>query len=499
MPKLSPAREAVALLVGLTLLSRGKVRDTYLLPCGKLLQVATDAISIFDFILNAMIPWKGIILTAMSVFWFLLLKKFGIRTHLVAYGSGIDKYLPKHLRGNVDLQCRALVVEKLDMVKKYEFIPRAVLTGSAVEPYKRTGKIFGERLPEGLQDGDELPSPMDTATTKAVVGHDEHVSAAAVRAEYPEVVYLAMKIFAIAQAVARKCGIFIADTKFEFGRKKVNGKYVWVLGDEALTPDSSRFWSLVEWLLSRIPIIGRKAPAGFDKEPTRAWGKTLGINDGKKFNPKKPADVVKVHAIPVPAAVTKATTERYRYIFWRLTGMTIETYLRVIMKVNIPEPAAKNVLLLFGSDSDITPEVKAVLADPARKAKVTAHAMSCHRNLMELAGYIALVGRRFDLIAGYGSMAFAQPGIVDALVASFKMETRVAGVACGEPGSEKLLAAQLSISQLPGQPVVMDDISGKVYTGPEGLKTLLDRVDNGELPPAKARKEKPVQWNVLDN
>jgi phosphoribosylaminoimidazole-succinocarboxamide synthase len=205
-------------LRGLRLLGRGKIRDIYLLPGRKLLIVATDGISIFDFVLNALVPLKGIILTAMSVFWFLLLEKFGIKHHMIAYGAGIDKYLPKHLRGNVDLQSRAIVVKRCAMVDDREFIVRQAITGSALEPYGETGEVCGHKLPPGLQDGDQLPYLLDTPSTKAKKGHDEHVSAEETRVKYPLQTYLAIKIFQIIDGWCRKCGIYLADFKLEFAK-----------------------------------------------------------------------------------------------------------------------------------------------------------------------------------------------------------------------------------------------------------------------------------------
>lgn len=487
--KHSPVRASWPLLKGLKVFSRGKVRDTYSLKNGLLLVVATDAISIFDFILNALVPLKGIILTALSVFWFKMMESFGIKTHLMAYGAGIDCYLPKHLRGNTDLQSRALVVRKKDMVDDVEFIVRDCLTGTGKKAYDETGEVCGHKLPKGLQDGDELPCILDTPSTKAKKGHDEHISAASVRAKRPKQTYLAIKIFQIGARYAAKMGIKLCDTKFEFAKDGT-------LTDEVLTPDSSRFWSFTEWLLSRKPAKDRKAPSAYDKQLARIWGILMGIN---KLDPKKPMDVKKVHAMVVPRWLIKQLTMVYRYIFWRLTEMTIEQYLRQVMGVRIPELPPKKILIICGSETDV-PEVDEMLDiyGSSMNAEIKGHVISCHRNPLELMKFIkGLRVRSFDLIICYGSKAFALPGVVDAWIHKFKKHILVAGVASGDTRSKEFLAAQLSIDEIPGQPVIMDELTGQVYACISGLRDLIHRVDYGELPPPKPRKDKPVRMGIF--
>lgn len=252
-----------------------------------------------------------------------MMKSYDIKTHLVAYGKGIDKYLPKHLRNNTDLQSRALVVEDLDMVDDVEFIVRGYLTGSGLDAYNKTGQVCGHKLPSGLQDGDKLPCLLDTPSTKAQVGHDEHRSATEVRAMWPEQTYLAFKIYQIANGYASSKGVVLADTKFELGKNVC-------LADEALTPDSSRFWDLSEWLESRKKPIGRKAPSSCDKQLVREWGKTKGFND---IDPKNPRDVARVHRMKVPQSIINQTTDTYCRIFCRLTGMALEQFQRKVMHI----------------------------------------------------------------------------------------------------------------------------------------------------------------------
>lgn len=487
MTKLSPARSEWAVISGLDLISRGKVRDTYRLKNNRLLVVATDSISIFDFVLNALVPMKGVILNAMNHFWLKYLAGFGFETHFVAAGADIDSYLPESLHGNADLQSRAMVVQELDMAP-YEFIFRICLTGSGLAAYKQNSRVCGHRLPSGLQDGDELPYILDTPTTKAEEGHDEHVSAGSVSAAYPGANYRMINMVQIAKAYAESRGIKLADTKFEGSLDK--------LGDEVLTPDSSRFWDLREWRESRKPREDRKAPSSLDKELVRIWGKSMGIN---KLDPKNPNDVAAVHALDVPVRVIAQTMQTYRYIFWRLTGKTIEQYLREEMKVQVLERPPKNVLIICGSDADL-PGVKTVCNDllpvplPA-KLNITVHIASCHRNPMDLQNLIYNL-QGVDVVIGVGSKALALPGVIDAWMHYFEKNIRVAGVALGEKGSKALMAARLSIEELPSQPVVINEMTGQAYTGYEGLYELLERIDKGELPPAKPRKEAPVQMNV---
>jgi phosphoribosylaminoimidazole-succinocarboxamide synthase len=486
---LSPARANVPLLEGLKLEGRGKVRDTYGLSPEELLSLATDGISIFDFVLNATVPLKGIILNAMNHFWSRHLRQFEIDTHLVAVGPQIDRHLPTNLRGNVDLQCRASVISKMRMAP-VEFIYRSVLTGSAVSSYKQTGTVCGHKLPAGLQDGDALPCILDTPTTKAEEGHDENMFYMDVRSERPQQTITGLQIFQICSNYCESRGIKLADTKFEFG---VNGR----IGDEICTPDSSRFWEYKAWLEGRKPKEGRKAPPPYDKQLVRAWGIEQGIN---KKKPEDPEDVAWVHSLQVPQGLIGATTQTYRYIFWRLTGLTIEDYLRYDMGIEVPARAVPKITIIAGSESDL-PVIKdvlgrlAILHGLSDNPKV--HVMSCHRNPHETMDF---AGKRpdTDVIICAGSKALALPGVMDAFAhASYAGDIPVIGVALGQPGSRELLAAQLSIEELPGAPVIMDEIAGHCYTGADGLAQALIRVVLGELPPARPRQAKPVKMNAL--
>ena len=481
----SPMRLSVPLLSGLKLRHRGKVRDTYELTDELLLSVATDAISIFDFVLNALIPGKGIILNAMNYFWSTHLAQFGIKTHLVAAGAAIDRYLPESLRGNSDLQARAVVIRKLEMVDR-EFIARILITGSGYESYRKTGQICGSTLPYGFQDGDALPYVLDTPTTKAEVGHDQHVSADQVRNHYPRQTRSLIDITQIASSYAASRGIKLADTKFEFGK-------CGTLADEILTPDSSRFYSLKDWEESRKKEV-RKAPISYDKQFVREWGKSHGVD--KLKDPQDPAQIRKVHELILPSAIVNRTSHIYRYILWRMTGQNRENYLSRQVGVNLPCDERK-IAVLCGSESDV-PGVQPYIEE-MKGARFFGGVISCHRNPHELDHFVNTQCDGLYAVLCAGSKAFALPGVLDARLHAAGKDVAVVGVALGEPGSESLKAAQLSIEQLPGQPVVMDEISGGCYSGPEGLRRALCRLVEGELPPHKDRTEKPVKMNLFKN
>ena len=330
MVMLSPMRAAVPLLDGLALLHRGKVRDTYEIDEDRMLVVSSDGVSIFDFVLNALIPKKGMILTAMSHFWFRFLEEYNVKTHFIAAGVGIDAFLPPHLRGNTDLQSRSMVVERLSM-DPVEFVARAYLTGSGLAEYARTGTMCGHLLPNGLQDGDELPTILDTPTTKAENGHDEALDYAAVLETYPHETLLLMDIFGAISVCAEDRGILLADTKMEFGR---NRSGLLMLGDEVGTPDSSRFWEEVIWREGRKIAEARKAPPPFDKQLVRAWGIAQGIDE---LDPLNADDTAHVHGLAVPQDLIRQTTHIYRYIFWRLIGIGVEEYMDRTLGVSLPK------------------------------------------------------------------------------------------------------------------------------------------------------------------
>ncbi len=240
--------------LGLPLIHAGKVRELFDLPRepAHLLMVATDNISAFDYVLDSTIPDKGVVLTQLSLWWF---KQLGdiVDNHVVSTD------VPDEVAG------RAIVAEKLDMVP-VECVARGYLTGSGWAEYQETGAVTGIALPAGLHDGSRLPEPIFTPATKAPMGeHDENVSfdqmsrtvgydtGAAIRD-------LTLRLYAKAEQIARERGIVLADTKFEFGRRPDG---VLVLGDEVLTPDSSRFWDADAYEAGRLE--------SFDKQYLRDW------------------------------------------------------------------------------------------------------------------------------------------------------------------------------------------------------------------------------------
>jgi phosphoribosylaminoimidazole-succinocarboxamide synthase len=271
----------------------GKVRDLYRLPDGRLLMVASDRISAFDFVLESTIPDKGAVLTRMSLWWFEQLADL-VPNHVVSSD------VPDAVLG------RAVVCEELEMYP-VECVARGYLTGSGLLDYRATGEVCGIPLPEGLEDGSRLPEPLFTPATKAALGdHDENVSYDAVvgvigdkpAAQLRE---LTLAVYDRAEQVARERGIILADTKLEFGSRPDESI---VLADEVLTPDSSRFWPADDWEPGR-------AQASYDKQIVRNW--LLSPESGWDRSSGTPPP-------PLPEAVVERTRSRYIEAFERLTG-----------------------------------------------------------------------------------------------------------------------------------------------------------------------------------
>ncbi|MBV9958051.1 MAG: phosphoribosylaminoimidazolesuccinocarboxamide synthase [Acidobacteria bacterium] len=285
-------------LAGLSLSRRGKVRDVYAVDAEHFLIIATDRISAFDCILPTPIARKGEVLTALSGFWFERLKEITPHHLLTANVEEMPEVVRQHaevLRG------RTMYVRRTD-VFPVECVVRGYLVGSGWKDYKRTGEVCGHRLPENLRESDQLPEPIFTPATKAEEGHDENISEAQMRdivgAEVTEALRdTSLRLYQEASEYARSRGIIIADTKFEFGR---DGEGNIILIDEALTPDSSRFWPADEY------EPGRSQPS-FDKQFVRDYLESL---DWDKTPP----------APPLPQEVADATTERYLEAYRLLTG-----------------------------------------------------------------------------------------------------------------------------------------------------------------------------------
>jgi phosphoribosylaminoimidazole-succinocarboxamide synthase len=284
-------------LSDLKLVRRGKVRDVYAVDDQHLLIVATDRISAFDCILPTAIARKGEVLTSLSRFWFEKLAHV-VSNHLVT--TNLEE-MPPVVERSETIKRRSMLVRKAD-VFPIECVVRGYLVGSGWKDYLRTGEVCGHRLPENLPESAELQEPIFTPSTKAEEGHDENISEEQVRGiigdETTERLReISLRLYKEARDYARSRGIIIADTKFEFGEDN-NGEIILV--DEALTPDSSRFWPAETY------SPGKSQPS-FDKQFVRDYLETL------NWDKRPPAP-------PLPAEVSNATTSRYLEAYRLLTG-----------------------------------------------------------------------------------------------------------------------------------------------------------------------------------
>ena len=276
-------------------LSAGKVRELYEIDDDTLLMVATDRISAYDWILSTPVPDKGRVLTAMSFHFFDIID---FPNHLA--GGPEDERIPAEVLG------RAMVCKKLDMVP-VECVARGYLTGSGLIDYKATQQVCGVDLPAGLVESSQLPEPIFTPAAKAELGeHDENVSLAQVadmvgKDLAEELKADTLKIYTQAATVAKERGIVLADTKFEFGRDK-DGTLV--IGDEVLTPDSSRYWPADEY------CEGKVQPS-FDKQYVRDWLTSPASGWDRTSDTQPPA---------LPADVIAATRARYIEAYEKISG-----------------------------------------------------------------------------------------------------------------------------------------------------------------------------------
>jgi phosphoribosylaminoimidazole-succinocarboxamide synthase len=287
----------------LQLIKRGKVRDVYSVDDANLLIIATDRISAFDCVLPTPIPRKGEVLTQLSRFWFDRLKQI-TPNHLVT--TRIEE-MPESVRHHGDmLRGRSMLARRTD-VFPVECVVRGYLVGSGWKDYLRTGEVCGHKLPANLRESDQLSEPIFTPATKAEEGHDENISEEQMRNiigdEATDTLRdVSLQLYREASNYARTRGIIIADTKFEFGRAS-DGQIILI--DEALTPDSSRFWPASEY------EPGRSQPS-FDKQYVRDYLESL---DWDKRPP----------APPLPQEVAEATTARYLEAYRLLTGKSLES------------------------------------------------------------------------------------------------------------------------------------------------------------------------------
>ena len=283
---------------GLLPAARGKVRDIYDLG-GQLLIVATDRLSAFDVILPTPIPDKGRVLTQLSLFWFQLLEDV-IPNHVL---SAIE-FPPPFDKFKDELTGRSMIVRKTQPLP-IECVARGYVSGSGWKDYRTTGKICGLQLPAGLRESDRLPEPIFTPATKAATGHDENISfeyaASLIGKELAEKVRaVSLELYLRAAAYAEPRGVILADTKFEFGL--LNNQLIWI--DEALTPDSSRFWSAAQY-----------SPGGpqasFDKQFVRDYLERMQW-------PKTPPGP------ELPPEVVEATRGKYREAYRILAGRELD-------------------------------------------------------------------------------------------------------------------------------------------------------------------------------
>ena len=294
-------------LAELPLIARGKVREMYALEgvdgASALLMVASDRISTYDAVHPTPIPDKGKVLTGLSVFWFE--KTAGIvANHLI---STVDA-VPEEVRG------RALVVRRLEMLP-VECVVRGYITGSGWKDYQASGSVSGIALPEGLQESERLPEPIFTPSTKADIGHDEAIDfedAVALvgdRALMERVRDASLELYSFAADHALANGVILADTKFEFGLdgSDRSSAPTLVLGDEVLTPDSSRYWPADGY------EVGRSQPS-FDKQYVRDWASASG------WDKKPPAPAI-------PQDVVDGTRARYVEAYERITGEPFQEWL----------------------------------------------------------------------------------------------------------------------------------------------------------------------------
>jgi len=281
----------------LKLYSRGKVRDIYELGDG-LLIISTDRLSVFDVVFNEGIPYKGAVLTQMSAFWFNITKNI-INNHMVS--TDISELSEEIGALSGELKYRSMLVKKTQPIKA-ECIVRGYLAGSGWKSYMKTGRICGVELPAGLKEGSKLPEPIFTPTTKEDVGvHDVEISAQKLAEKFGadvarELEEKSLRIYEFAAEYARKRGIIIADTKFEFGQ--LNGEIILI--DELLTPDSSRFWPESEWEPG-------KPQKSFDKQFVRDYLESIG------WNKCPPPPNLPIHVI-------EETSKKYIEAYERIAG-----------------------------------------------------------------------------------------------------------------------------------------------------------------------------------
>jgi phosphoribosylaminoimidazole-succinocarboxamide synthase len=280
----------------------GKVRDVYQADNDRLLFIATDRISAFDYVLASGIPNKGRVLTQLSLFWFDFLKDI-VPNHLVT--ADVAQYPAALQRHAGQLRGRSMLVKRADMYP-VECVVRGYLSGSGWKEYQQTGAVCGIQLPKGLRESDKLPEPIFTPATKAASGHDENISFDEMvkhvgAADSETLRRVSLAVYKKAADYALTKGIIIADTKFEFGQT-ADGL---LLADEVLTPDSSRFWPAASY-------VPGKPQASFDKQYVRDYLEAI------RWDKKPPAPAL-------PDEVQRNTSAKYMEAYRLLTGRELPT------------------------------------------------------------------------------------------------------------------------------------------------------------------------------
>lgn len=280
--------------VNLPNFSKGKVRDTYKID-NDLLMVSTDRLSAFDVVFKEGIPFKGAVLNNLSIFWFLQTREI-IKNHFIT--NAIPANLSKYLEN------RSMIVVKAEPIA-LEAVVRGYITGSALKEYQQNGKVCGIELPKGLKNGDELSQPIFTPSTKAKIGHDQNITEEQAKKLIGEDAYHTIKqksleLYHFAKHHAKKYGLVLADTKFEFGyHLNENGSKQIILIDEVLTPDSSRYWLKEKYDNGQLESL--------DKQFVRDY------LEGIKWNKEPPPPAL-------PKDVIENTSKRYLQAYKMLTG-----------------------------------------------------------------------------------------------------------------------------------------------------------------------------------
>ncbi|MEY4251098.1 MAG: hypothetical protein RJA87_2731 [Pseudomonadota bacterium] len=293
----------------LTLLARGKVRDVYEVDAERLLLVASDRISAFDVVMDEPVPFKGLVLTQLSAWWFAQLASV-TRHHLISADTDeIIAAIPALAPHRAAILGRAMLCKRTKVVP-FECVMRGYISGSAWKDYKATGALAGEALPLGLRESDRLDPALFSPATKAESGHDENIGVADLHARLGsnlagQLEALSRTVYEFGRAKAEERGIIIADTKFEFGQDAKGG--LWLI-DEVMTPDSSRFWPADQYQ------PGQGQPS-FDKQPLRDY--LDAERAAGRWNGEAPPP-------PLPDAVITATSQRYLAVYELLTGKPLD-------------------------------------------------------------------------------------------------------------------------------------------------------------------------------